>query len=151
MSIFASRTQKTIPIPFDAPHEVTIQKLAGRHLEKAAQEHQIETQSYVARMGGAEYRKQLNAVGDSEEVAKQVAALQADPMFGYHRPTLIKFGVKAWTYDELITDATIEDLDDQALEFFSREVLKLSKPSAFQTKDEAETERKNVTGSSTAT
>lgn len=147
MSIFASRTQKTIPIPFDAPHEVTLQKLTGRQLERASQENQIEAQQFVSRMGGAEFRKQLESVGDSVAVAEQMATIKADPMFGYHKPTLLKHGVKAWTYDVPITDQAIEDLDDDALEFFAREVMKLTKPSLFVS---AKADIKNEHGSFTA-
>jgi hypothetical protein len=144
MSIFASFTQATIPIPFDPPHTVTLQKLTGRQLARAGEESLVEAQAYVARMGGAEFRKQLAEVGDGDAVKEAVAKAQADPMSGYHKPTLIKHGLKAWSYDRAIDDAAIEDLDDDALEFLSREVLKLTKPALF------EADPKNDSGSSTA-
>ena len=35
MSIFASQTRSTLPLPCDPPHTVTLQKLTGADLERA--------------------------------------------------------------------------------------------------------------------
>ncbi len=45
--MLSSRATKTLSIPFDPPHEVTIQKLSGRHLYKADTENDFAAQDYV--------------------------------------------------------------------------------------------------------
>jgi hypothetical protein len=143
--MFASRSTKTIPVPFDPPHEVTIQQLPGRHLERASQENYIEAQAYVTRLGGAEFRKQLQEVEkDSGDVKAEIVKAKADPLNGYHKPTLIKFGLKSWTYDDPITEAAIADLTDEGEDFIARAILKLTKPSLFQTVEEAKATQKET-------
>jgi hypothetical protein len=148
MSIFASRTQLTVPLPFDEGQTVTIRRLPGRKLEKARLEKQIASQEFVTRMGGQEFRKQLNAVGDTETQKKLVAEAQADPLNSYDAHTVAAAGIVAWSYPEPVTPEAIEDLDGEALEFLAREILKLSKPSLFQTVDEAAAVKKTASDSS---
>lgn len=147
MSIFASRTQQTIPIPFDlkpdgTPHEVTIQKLAGRHIQKARDLDQLASIDTLKRMGGPKFQQELSDAGGSDPavVAALVAKQQADPLHGYDRYTVLAAGIKSWTYEESLTpveetndDGTktmripaIDDLDDYAADFLARAILALS-------------------------
>ncbi len=146
--MFASRTTVTIPIPFDPPHTVTLQRLPGRHLRTAEEQNRIEAMAYVERMGGEAFRKQLEAVGDTAAVKEAMKEAQADPLNGYHKPTLIKFGVKAWTCEEEVGPAAFDDLEDEAIDFLAREVLRITKPALFIGE---ETARKNASSGSTAT
>jgi len=72
-----------------------------------------------------------------------------DPLSGYDRITLCKEGVKAWTCVDKdgkplpVTPEAINDLDEDALEWMATQVLKLTKPSLFQTDDEKAADRKN--------
>jgi hypothetical protein len=147
MSIFASRTQQTIDLPFDVPHTVTIQKLAGRHLEQAKQANQAAAVESLRRMGGATFQRELNAIGPSVVIADAVAKVQANPLSGYDRYVLLEKGIKAWTYvDDAgavipVTAAAIEDLDDEAIDFLARAVLQLTKPALFAV--DAEADQKN--------
>jgi hypothetical protein len=149
MSIFASRTTKTIPIPFDPPHTVTIMKLTGRTLAKADREADFAAQEYVTRMGGAAFRQQL------EEATKNTAdaaikAAQRNPLNAFDRTVLLHGGVKAWTYVEddgtpiPVTPATIDDLDPEAGDFFAEQILRLTKPSLFLSYDEAAADQKEA-------
>jgi len=129
MSIFASRSQQTIDVPFDPPHTVTIQKLAGRHVEQARQEQMVASMAYVKRVGGiAEFRKEVATVGDADAVARQVAAVQRDPARQYARSVVLEKGITAWSYDEPLTPDTIADLDDQAADWLFHAILDLTFP-----------------------
>jgi hypothetical protein len=154
MSMFASRVTKTIPIPFEEGQTVTLQKLNGRHLEQAAQRRAIAAQQFVRDLGGAEFRRQLAeataeaqpaaaappAEGEEAAPARELTAVekaQADPLNGYDIRTLLYRGIKAWSLPEsLKADSTgdiaaLEDLDEEAREWFAREVLRLTKPALF--------------------
>lgn len=150
MSIHASRVTKTIPIPFDPPHEVTIQKLSGRHLAKASEAFQNALFLGMKDKGGAQAVKEIQDVfrklneGDAN-AKKTIAAVRADPLNGFDKQTLIKGGLKSWTYTDVpVTADAIEDLDADAVDYFATEILRLTKPSLFQTDEEREAAQKNV-------
>jgi len=132
-SIFASRTTRTIPIPFDPPHEVTIQKLAGRHLEKAKQESQLAASEFLKRMGGAGFQREMGNLGDPAKVAAMVERAQADPLLRYDRLTVLEKGIKGWTYEEALSRETLEDLSEEAADFLARAILALTFPHAGET------------------
>lgn len=187
---FASRHQTTIDIPFDPPHTVTIRKLPGRHLQRAALENQFASIARFRKMGGAAFQKELESVSEKAKRDEAIQKAQADPLNGFDPYVLMMYGIVAWTYPEslkvevvideesaLVMDAAekiiaafekktgsvseaaasilaaakvgkrvipaLEDLDDEAVEFFAREILKFSKPSLFRTEAEEEAARKN--------
>jgi hypothetical protein len=128
MSIFASRTQRVVEIPFDAPHTVTIQKLAGRQVEKAREANQFASADRLKGMGGAAFQRELGQLGDPVATAALVAKAQADPLNTYDRATVLQKGIKAWTYEEAVTPETIDDLSDEAADFLARAILELTLP-----------------------
>jgi len=128
MSIFASYVTRIVPLPFDEPHEVTIQKLSGKHLAAARQASVAASMEFVRTMGGAAFGQELTAALSSAHAAEQAAAVQADPVRRYDRATVLAKGVKAWTYTEPITPATLDDLDEQAADYLAREILALTLP-----------------------
>jgi hypothetical protein len=146
MSIFASHTTDTFPIPFDAPHTVTIQKLAGRDVDDAQLAHMTGVVSGRGRNWATRFLELARRGQATDADARKVLD---DPLSGYDRITLVARGVKAWTYTNAdgtptpITLQAVEDLVDEALEFFARAVLKLTKPALFQSADEREGDRKN--------
>src|SRR5262245_17579226 len=126
MSIFASRSQRTLEVPDDPPHTVTIQKLAGRHVEQARREQQVESIAYVKRVGGiAEFRQQVATVDPTGE---QVAAVAHDPARLYARSVVLEKGITAWTYDDPVTPETIADLDEPAADWLFHAILDLTFP-----------------------
>jgi hypothetical protein len=145
MSIFASHTRQTIPIPFDAPHTVTIQKLSGREIDAAQYAHMTGVASGRGRNWATRFLE-LAAAGVA--TANDANKVLQDPLSGYDRLMLAKAGVKAWTYEHdgkplPVTPQVIEDLEDEALEFLAVAVLKLTKPALFQSAEELEAARKN--------
>ena len=164
MSIFASLTvSDPIPIPFDPPHSVIVRKLTGLEHDAAQEAHRGNFASGSPRLWAATFRRALEK-GASDPVVLQALA---DPLTGYDRFTVVRAGLVSWTYPQAIkpvaaTAATagegsapaataaveaadaIADLDDEAVDFIAREVLRRTKPRLFQTADEAEIARKNA-------
>jgi hypothetical protein len=152
MSIFASRKTKTVEIPFDPPHTVTITALAGRHLAKAQALYFNELVAGVTERGGAKVQKDIEQLftRSPKETAEAIAKVQADPMNGFDKATLVRYGVTGWSYETKVSQEALDDLTDEATDFLSEQVLRLTKPSLFQGKDEAEADRKNDSRSFTA-
>jgi len=152
MGTFASRTTKTIPIPFDPPHEVLIQKLAGRHLQRAQQAFFNELVAGIRERGGAAVQKDLQQLfkGDEAATKEKVAEQQKDPLNGFDAYVICQKGIKAWTFvDEAgqsipVTPETIEDLDEEAVRFFATEIMRLTKPGLFQSEEEAKATQKET-------
>jgi len=129
MSIFASYVTRTIPVPFDPPHEVTIQKLTARQLAAARQAAVVTSMDFVKQMGGPAFGRELaSATADAPTTAAAVAAVQADPLRQYDRFAVIAKGVTGWTYDRPLTPDVLDDLDDQTVDFLAREILTLTLP-----------------------
>jgi hypothetical protein len=162
MSIFASDTTETFEVPFDPPHTVTIRKLTGKKLMKAQKAFFNELIAEVQSRGGARVQKDIEQLFEKgTKTAEEIAKVKADPLNGYDKHALIAAGLASWTYPKslepvAVTEKTadgrevtvmvvpaIEDLDDEAVEFFATEVLRLTKPSLFLTADAAKADRKN--------
>jgi len=153
------RSKKTITIPFDprpdgTPHEVTIQKLAGRHLRKADEERDFALNEYVDKMGGDAYRERVaaqHAKLAAERKASGEPAVIGDPVHAFDQLTLVKSGATAWTFVDLedgtpipVTDAEVDELDAERLEFIAREVLRFTKPALFLDFDKREDAKKKT-------
>jgi len=156
MSIFASQTTSaSIPIPFDPPHTVTVRKLTGREIEAAQVVQRDGLNGVSARSWAATFRRML----EHGPTDRQVQQAIADPLTGYDRFALVRSGLVAWSYPQPVklkpgrtvpatsADApevdAIEDLDDEAVDFIAREVLRLTKPGLFYaTAADADAEKK---------
>ena len=150
-SPFASlTTSDPIPLPFDEGQWIKVRKLTGQEHEAAQLAHRV---AFVRndKWAGV-FRESLDKGLDATRIQRALA----DPLTGYDRIALVRAGLVAWSYERPIkpqtdpADDAIADLDDDALEFIAREVLKRTKPGLFLSKDEQEHERKNAIGSSTA-
>lgn len=144
MSIFASQVTATLPIPFEPGSMVTVQKLNGRQLGKAQEAFMLELTRGIQERGGAKAQKELMDLWKSDTPATAnadakaaVEAVKANPLNGFDPYTLIKRGVVSVDGAKL-TDEQVEDLSDEAVEFFATEVLRLTKPSLFRSAAEVE-------------
>lgn len=160
--MFASKSQQTIPIAFDAPHTVTIRKLTGRELERAQFDHLRSLVAGRSARGWAAHFQQKLAAGTA--VAADAEKVLTDPLSGYDRTTIIRAGLLAWSYPDAITAVTVKgpdtapdqivdavaDLDDDGAEFIATEIMRLTKPALFQTAEDSEAARKNDSGPSIA-
>lgn len=142
-SPFASlTTSDPIPLPFDEGQWIKVRKLTGREHEEAQNAHRLGFSTNPNKWAGF-----LRATA-VDPTSTDVQRVVADPMTGYDRYVIAKAGLVAWSYD-LAPAQAIDDLDDDAIEFIAREVLKLSKPSLFQSANEQEQEKKSGFGAST--
>lgn len=144
MSIFASRKTITLDMPADPGQTVTIQALSGEKFRRAGEEAQVAAMENFRRLGGAEMRREVASLQSAAASAGvSVAEFVEDPVSNFDRAFVLKAGVKAWTYDLEVTDATLADLSEEASEFLAREILRLTKPALFQTAEQRETVQKN--------
>ena len=137
MGIFASYVSRVVPLPFDEPHTVTIQKLSGKALADARQAQIAASVAFVRAMGGAAFGRELAAATAGREDAGAVTAGGDDPRRQYDRPTVLAKGVKAWSYDEPPTSERLDDLDEEAADFVFRAILDLTLPNGAAEKKTA--------------
>lgn len=161
-SLLSIRPTFTFPIPFAPQHEITVQKLAGRHVERAREEAQIKWQKQVERKGGVQKQKELlKAFKDDEppvdSPAKDKPEENLDPLAGMDQYTLCRFGVKAITSDDSLQEEEVIDEDgntlmriklfyeasEDELKWYATQVMRATNPRLFQTKDEREESEKN--------
>lgn len=147
-SPFASMSaSEPIPLPFDEGQSIVVRKMTGREHEQAQTAHRGSFASGSARAWSATLRRALEHGATDPEVLKALR----DPLTGYDLHATIRAGLVSWTYPGLINKVepkpeeydAIRDLDDEALEFIAREVLKRTKPALFSVSDDPEAERKN--------
>jgi hypothetical protein len=144
-------TPDPIPLPFDEGQWIQIRKLNGQQHEEAQRAHRA---GFATDNKWAGFFRAVAGSGPSSDDVKRILA---DPLTGYDRYTLARAGLVAWSYPGAINAVepptteydAIRDLDDDAVDFIAREVLKLAKPSLFQSREEQEQARKNDIGSST--
>jgi hypothetical protein len=134
MGIFASYVTRIVPLPFDEPHTVTIQKLSGKALAAARLARQADWMAFVQAHGGAAFVRELAAATAGREDVDAVTAGGEDPLRKYDRATVLAKGVKAWTYEEPPTTDRLDDLDEQAADFVFRAILDLTLPNGAEKK-----------------
>lgn len=137
MSIFASRTTKLIEMKDGGT--VTVRKLAGRHIERARQEHSMAMMDSVKRMGVA-FQRELAATIDTKD--DEIKAVQSDPMNGFDLTTVLERGILAWSYAEKVTPELIDDMEDEARTEIATAIMKLTLPSLFLSAEEKAAEEK---------
>lgn len=140
MSIFTHRVVVTRDVPHDPGQSVTFRKLAPRHLEAASKEAQRQSIQDVKEAGGPKLVGEIQReFADPEKKKELEAATTKDPLLTYDRVTLLEKSVKEWSYPEPADRTSFEELDEETLQWLSTEILKLSKPSLYET----EADRKN--------
>ena len=153
MSIFTNRVTRTVPVPVDPDHTITIRQLSPKHLRAAlaakAADDMAQARALVQSAGResiAAMKDLLPASGEENKNAaparrgdRSKAAGPAD----YDRQTLLVSAITSWTYEEALTPETIEEIDDDTQTYLVEQVLRLSKPSLFQTAEEMEADRGN--------
>ncbi|HXG69524.1 MAG TPA: hypothetical protein VNJ04_02815 [Gemmatimonadaceae bacterium] len=128
--IFTSDVTRTLTaIPGAEGLEVTIRMLNGKRLRKAADASQMAAIDKVKDIGGVAFLKEIQSLG-GEEAARDVskAAIDADPLKGYDRNTLVQVGVIAWTAVRPLTPENLEELREETLDFLAQEILTLAAP-----------------------
>lgn len=139
-----------IPLPFDPPNTIVVRKLTGREVEQVQMAHARGVAIGRSRLWSENFKRILT---DGMAKAGDLAAALADPLTGFDRFAVVSAGLVAWSYPQptkpvpATADAPaydpIDDLDDEAVEFIAREVMRLTRPALFLTVEQQETERKN--------
>jgi hypothetical protein len=156
-SIFANRITQTLAVPGMDGQTITIRKLAPRHLEAAMAEAQRKglavSRAMADQLAGFDVGvlrdlRSLEAPKPSADDAgtddaSPVAPAMTSPLAGYDALTLIEKGVTEWTFSEPIGRESFEEIDADTRDWLATEILRLSRPSLFQSADEAEQARKN--------
>lgn len=138
MSIFTSLVSQVIEVPGGG--QITIRKLAPKHLDearKAAQHRAFTEMQRTRELLSEEFLERVMAE------AKPATVESRDPLLAYDRLVLMSHGVTAWTFDQAIGAQAFEDLDDDTADWLAGAILRLAKPSLYQTEDEQEQARKN--------
>lgn len=153
-SPFASLTvSEPIPLPFDEGQWVKVRALTGEEYAAAQASHRI---GFLA---GNQWSALFRASIENP-TADDIVRAAADPLTGFDRVALARFGLVEWSYPQSLkrveakaavpaSDATpaqaavpavdhIADLTDDPLDFIAREVLKRSKPSLFEDAETAQ-------------
>ena len=158
MGIFASRSTKTIDIPFDLPNTVTVRQLTGKQLGKASDafwfemaddsRDKVRLQKELKELRSAVTGPDEPESDDDKAAAKAAKAeaiktAQADPLNGYSKSKLIALGVTDYAGAGPFTSEQIDDLNDEASVFFAGWVLRHTKPSLFKSEDERKADQKN--------
>lgn len=176
-SPFASDITETIENPFDPPHSVTVRKLSAKKLAKASQANTIELISTVQAMGGAKAQREMRdlfkpdpsekaAADETAKAAEAVEKMKADPLNGYDKHALLYAGITAWSYGKPLTPEPVEevnvegqtvtvmriraidDCDPEFVDFYADKIMRLTKPSAYLSKEEAKAEQVKDSGAS---
>jgi hypothetical protein len=117
-----------IPLPFDEGQWIKVRKLTGKQYERVQEAHRA---GFVSGDRWAGFFRAASLNPTSEDVRR----ILHDPLTGHDRYALVREGLVAWSYLRAIApvegDDAIADLDDDAVDFIAREVLKLAKPSLF--------------------
>lgn len=129
-----------IPLPFDGGQWVKVRKLTGKQFEHAQAAHRAAFGAGNARAWSLTFRRGLEHGATDPEVLRAIH----DPLTGFDRYELAKSGLVEWSYERALDAAAVDDLDDDAIDFIAREVLRVTKPALFietAKEDEADTKK----------
>lgn len=107
----------------EIPHEpgewMVFQLLSWRALQEARDTRQAAALKSIS--GVADVVRELQSARTSVEVQ----AAEVDPLTEFDRGTLLRKGIKAWSYPPEPTQQTIDELDEQTAVWAAREILSL--------------------------
>ena len=132
MSSFSSRVQKTIELPDDQPHTVLIRKLNRKQFITAEKAQRATFFTDIKAQFGSNWQQEIKNF-KTDDQPKDVKEAAKDPLLQFDVDILLKYGIKAWTFEDVpLTDESLADLDKDTGEFIAREVLRLTAPKLFE-------------------
>ena len=141
-SVFASLRTATLSMPHGAEGTYSIRGLAPRVLKAAAAVHQ--------RKAMAEFKASRESLDDDALATVDPEALKAyqeekrkNPLLTYDAEYLIEKGVTTWSLELPHSAENIAELDEDVRDAMALEIVRLSKPSLFQTVADLEAEQYN--------
>jgi hypothetical protein len=133
--LLTSKVTDTIALPHEPGEWVTVRMLSGAHLKEAREQRALTAIKMQQALSGLELK-----VTDAQR-AEAEAALKADPVASYDRPTLLKHAIVGWSYYEgAPTPEDIADLDEQTAQYLAERVIP---------QERSEADQGNATGPST--
>ena len=146
-SPFASMSvSDQLPMPCDPEQWVKVRALSGQQYEAVQDVHRASFMVSSEKWAGF-FR--ANATDPNSD---EVQRILTDPLTGHNRHALVREGLDSWSYDAAINRTeppadqydAIRDLNDDAIDFIAREVLKRTKPGLFViSAEDAEQAKKN--------
>lgn len=132
--MFASQTTDTVTIQDPAgPVTVTIRKLAGKALRRAAevQFHASMRRAAIASTVATQTSEELQQALAAREAEQKKETPTAEQLrerryLQYDREEVLRAGIKSWTATEKIDDTSRDDLDEAAAEQLHRAIVDLS-------------------------
>lgn len=131
--MFASRVTKQVILTDESGEAVTvtIRKLSGGSLEKAAQAHQGQSLSNLRHMGGEiaqAFRQPIDfSLMKQLEKQKTPEEQRREQYDQYDRTAILRAGVQSWT-SKVDVETGVDDLDEATMKLLFEEILELSLP-----------------------
>lgn len=124
--MFASEVTSKLEVPGEIGQWVEIKKLGWKKLREAVE---------VASEGAMRAMRALGKDGleavrgvTADQIAEQQKAAADDPASAFDPTTLLRAGVKAWSYERKLTPEALDDLDPAMASWLVREIAVLSQP-----------------------
>ncbi len=123
--MITSGVTKDIEVPGEPGVKITIRMLSHGALKKARD---IRLGELTAMVGNLD----LGALKDQTTSAEVKAAAEADPLNGLDVTTILRKGIRAWTYDEKVNSDNVDELDEDSAIHIATEIVKLSRRDKVQ-------------------
>lgn len=120
---------KELEVPDEPEAKVVIKRLSWIQLQASREAGlaALAKQAAMLTAGGArDAVREARAALTPEEMAKKVADAQADTMGSHDTMTLLRHGIKSWTYSEKVDP---DVLDEKTATWIAKEILAFSEPS----------------------
>ena len=114
---------KRVEIPHEEGQWIIIRQLSKRQKEKAA-EARLNSVMKLAKSMGPEL---MDRLGGREGRATPTVD---NPNDAYDWPTVLKFGIADWSYDEKLSPEAIDELDEATANFAFEQILAFSGPAS---------------------
>ena len=127
---------RRVAIPHEFGQWLDLRLLSYRQFDEAAAAKVASAMKSMSSMPGnlmaqiAESREKMSKEA-AEEAAKAIDPLAAT----YDKTTLLRLGIAGWSYDDPVTDETIDTLDSVTAEWAARTLLTLHERTADEKKD----------------
>lgn len=120
--MFADAFTKDVPVPNDPSQTVTIRRLSWAELQEAGAANTKKAMQYVRDVGDSAIREiaQQAKQGANAEIAR-------DPFNAYDMATLLRYGIKSWSYQRPVTPENVALIDDVAAPYLARQIFDFTK------------------------
>ena len=123
---------RRVAIPHEFGQWIDLRLLSYRQFDEAAAAKVASAMKAMGAMPG----NLMAQIAESREKMGQMDAAPVDPLAAtYDKTTLLRLGIAGWSYDDPVTDETIDTLDSVTAEWAARTLLTLHERTADEKKD----------------